>query len=107
MNGAGKLTNFMNKMNAMNPERDMAKGSALNRPSNTYDTMKQGFYDQAGNFIPNDIGNQVLNPTNSNFNNQRQIFAYGGKVYEIGGEVELDDNEMQQLAAAGFKLSRR
>jgi hypothetical protein len=106
MNAAGKVTNFMNKMNAVNPERDMAKLSALNRPSNTYDTMKQGLYDQAGNFIPNDIGNQVLNPTDTNYNNQRQIFSYGGKVYEIGGEVDLEDDEMEQLAAAGFKLSR-
>ena len=105
-NAAGKVTNFMTKMNAMNPERDMAKLSALNRPSDTYDTMKQGLYDQAGNFIPNDIGNQVLNPTDINFNNQRQIFSYGGRVYEIGGEVDLDDNELAELAAAGFKLSR-
>jgi hypothetical protein len=106
MNAAGKVTNFANKMNAMNPERDKAKLSALNRPSNTYDTMKQGLYDQAGNFIPNDIGNQVLNPTDTMYNNQRQIFAYGGRVYEIGGEVDLADDEMEQLAAAGFKLSR-
>lgn len=106
MNAATKVTNFANQMNAMNPERDMAKMSALNRPSNTYDTMKQGLYDQAGNFIPNDIGNQVLNPTNTSYNNQRQIFSYGGKVYEIGGEVDLEDDEMEQLAAAGFKLSR-
>jgi hypothetical protein len=106
MNTAAKVTNFANKMNAMNPERDMAKFSALNRPSNTYDTMKQGLYDQAGNFIPNDIGNQVLNPTDTYYNNQRQIFAYGGRVYEIGGEVDLDDNELAELAAAGFKLSR-
>jgi hypothetical protein len=106
MNTAAKVTNFANKMNAMNPERDMAKFSALNRPSNTYDTMKQGLYDQAGNFIPNDIGNQVLNPTDTYYNNQRQVFAYGGKVYEIGGQVDLDDNELAELAAAGFKLSR-
>jgi hypothetical protein len=106
MNTAAKVTNFANRMNAMNPERDMAKFSALNRPSNTYDTMKQGLYDQAGNFIPNDIGNQVLNPTDTMYNNQRQIFAYGGRVYEIGGEVDLDDNEMEQLAAAGFKFSK-
>lgn len=106
MNNAAKVTNFMNKMNAMNPERDMAKMSALNRPSNTYDKMKQGLYDQAGNFIPNDIGNQVLNPTDVYYNNQKQVFAYGGKVYEIGGEVDLDDNELEQLAAAGFKLTK-
>lgn len=106
MSGASKVTNFANKMRAYNPERDQAKFSALNRPSETYDQMKQGLYDQAGNFIPNDIGNQVLNPTNVYYNNQRQIYAYGGNLYAMGGEVELDDNEMEQLAAAGFKFSR-
>jgi hypothetical protein len=106
MNTAAKVTNFMNKVNSINPERDNAKFSSLNRASNTYDQMKQGLYDQAGNFIPNDIGNQVLNPTDTYYNNQQQIFAYGGRLYEIGGEVDLDDNEMQQLAAAGFKFSR-
>lgn len=106
MSGASKVTNFANKMRAYNPEKDQAKFSALNRPSETYDQMKQGLYDQAGNFIPNDIGNQVLNPTNVYYNNQRQIYAYGGNLYAMGGEVELDDNEMEQLAAAGFKFSR-
>jgi hypothetical protein len=106
MSGAGRLTNFMNKARANDPNRTNAKYSALNTASNTYDQMKQGLYDQAGNFIPNDIGNQVLNPTNTYYSNQRPIFAYGGKVYEIGGDVELDDNEMQELAAAGFKFSR-
>lgn len=106
MSGASKVTNFANKMHAYNPQREQAKFSALNRPADTYDQMKQGLYDQAGNFIPNDIGNQVLNPTNVYYNNQRQIYAYGGNLYAMGGEVELDDNEMEQLAAAGFKFSR-
>ena len=106
MSGASKLTNFMNKVHAYNPERERAKDSALNRSSDTYDTMSQGLYGQAGDFIPNDIGNQVLNPTNVGFNNQQQIFSYGGKVYAIGGDVDLEDDEMEQLAAAGFKFSR-
>lgn len=106
MNGAGKVTNFMNKMHAINPERDKAKLSALNRPSNTYDTMKQGLYGQQGDFIPNDIGNQVLNPTDTYYNNQQQIFSYGGKVYAIGGDVDLSEDEYNELLTAGFKLSR-
>jgi hypothetical protein len=66
----------------------------------------KGSYDQWGNAFVDDRGNESFNPTDSNYSNQSQIFAYGGKVYEIGGEVDLDDDEMEQLAAAGFKLSR-
>jgi hypothetical protein len=106
MNTAAGVTDIANKMNEYNPEKEQAAYSALNRSSNTYDQMKQGLYDQAGNFIPNDIGNQVLNPTDSSYNNQNQIFRYGGKVYEVGGDVDLDDNEIEELAAAGFKFSK-
>ena len=106
MNGATRATSFFNDMNDYNPERDQTKYSALNRPSDTYDTMSQGIYDQAGNFITNDVGNEVLNSTNTGYNNQRQIFAYGGRLYEIGGDVDLNDNEVEELRRAGIKLSR-
>jgi len=105
-NGAPKATNFFNKARAYDPERDAAKGSSLNSPSNEYAAMQQGLYDQAGNFIPNDIGNQVLNPSDSNFANQRQVFSYGGRLYEVGGDVDLSDDEYEELLAAGFNFSR-
>jgi len=105
-NGAPKVTNFFNKARAYDPERDAAKGSSLNSPSNEYAAMQQGLYDQAGNFIPNDIGNQVLNPSDSNFANQRQVFRYGGRLYEVGGDVDLSDDEYEELLAAGFNFSR-
>ncbi len=105
--GAGnRLVNFMNGVNAINPERDIARMSALNTQPIEFSQMKQGIYDQAGNFIPNDIGNQVLNPTDIYASQERQVFAYGGKVYELGGDVELDDNELAQLQQAGFKVSK-
>jgi hypothetical protein len=106
MNTAAGVTDIANKMNEYNPEKEQAAYSALNRASNTYDQSKQGLYDQQGSFIPNDIGNQVLNPTDVNYLNQNQIFRYGGKVYEIGGDVDLEDDEMEELAAAGFKFSK-
>lgn len=106
MNIAPKVTNFMNKMHAVNPERDAAKYSALNRSANTYDLMSQGIYDQAGNAMPNNIGKGVLNPTDVYYNNQNQIFAYGGRVYAIGGEVDLDDTEVEALRQAGFNVKR-
>ena len=103
-----KFANFMDKVSSFqgNQERELAKRSALNRPSDTYDTMEQGVYDQWGNFKPNDLNNQVLNPTDVYRQNQRQVFAYGGRLYEIGGEVELDDNELAALTAAGLKIRR-
>ena len=104
-NNATKFTNIMDRARAYDPEREQVRYSALNRPRDTYDTMSQGVYDQAGNFIPNDIL-PVLNQTNSNYNNQPTVFSYGGRVYEIGGEVDLDDDQLLELEAAGLKLSR-
>ncbi len=106
MNSATKATNFFNKMNTLDPEREQARYSAMNRASDSFESMSQGQYDDAGNYIPNSVGNQVFNSTDSNYNNQPTIYAYGGRVYEIGGDVDLDDDEMEQLAAAGFKFSR-
>ena len=103
-----KFANFMDKVSSFqgNQERELAKRSALNRPSDTYDTMEQGVYDQWGNFKPNDLNNQVLNPTDTYRQNQRQIYAYGGRLYEIGGEVDLDDSEIEALRMAGFNFRR-
>ena len=101
-----QLVNIMQGANAMNPQRDIARMSALNTQPTEYSDMKQGLYDQAGNFIPNDIGNQVLNPTDTYYSQNRQVFAFGGKVYEIGGDVELDDNELVALQQAGFKVQK-
>lgn len=106
MNTGNRLVNFMDGVNAINPQRDIARMSALNTQPVEFSQMKQGLYDQAGNFIPNDIGNQVLNPTDVYYNQERQVFAYGGNVYEIGGDVELDDNEVIALQQAGFKIAK-
>jgi len=106
MNTGNRLVNFMDGVNAINPQRDIARMSALNTQPVEFSQMKQGLYDQAGNFIPNDIGNQVLNPTDVYYNQERQVFAYGGRVYEIGGDVELDDNEVMALQQAGFKIAK-
>ena len=88
-----------------NQERDFAKHSALNRPFDDYSTMDQGIYDQWGNFKPNDLVAQ-LNSTDVYRQNQTRVYAYGGRLYEIGGEVDLDDNELAELSAAGFNFRR-
>ena len=106
MNTGNRLVNFMDGANAMNPQRDIARMSALNTQPMEFSQMKQGLYDQAGNFIPNDIGNQVLNPTDVYYNQERQVFEYGGRIYEMGGDIELDDNELAEFQRAGFKISK-
>ena len=106
MNTGNRLVNFMDGVNAINPQRDVARMSALNTQPVEFSQMKQGLYDQAGNFIPNDIGNQVLNPTDVYYNQERQVFEYGGRVYEMGGDIELDDNELAEFQRAGFKISK-
>lgn len=106
MGTGNRLVNIMEGANAMNPERSAARMSALNTQPVEFSQMKQGLYDQAGNFIPNDIGNQVLNPTDVYYNQEKQVFAYGGRVYEMGGDVELDDNELVALQQAGFKIAK-
>ena len=106
MNTGNRLVNFMDGVNAINPERNIARMSALNTQPVEFSQMKQGLYDQAGNFIPNDIGNQVLNPTDVYYNQERQVFEYGGRVYEMGGDIELDDNELAEFQRAGFKISK-
>jgi len=103
-----QFANFMDKVSSFegNQERELAKRSALNRPFDDYSTMDQGVYDQWGNFKPNDLNNQTLNPTDVYRQNQNRVYAYGGKLYEIGGEVELDDSELEALRMAGFNFRR-
>jgi len=116
MTSGSKFANFMDKVSSYkgDQERELTKRSALNRPADTYDTMDQGMYDQWGNAKPNDLNNQVLNPGDDVYRlNQKivyvnggNVFSYGGRLYEMGGDVELDDNELAELSAAGFNFTR-
>jgi hypothetical protein len=116
MTSGSKFANFMNGVSSFagDQERELTKRSALNRPADTYDTMDQGMYDQWGNAKPNDLNNQVLNPGDDVYRlNQKivyanggNVFSYGGRLYEMGGDVELDDNELAELSAAGFNFTR-
>jgi hypothetical protein len=115
MTNAPKVTNFMNKANAAPGvlENEIGRQSAINDTARSFESQSQGIYDQQGNWIPNNIGNQNLHQTNSNFAEQNQIskyggnvFKYGGKVYEMGGVVDLTDDELAELRAAGVNLTQ-
>ena len=107
MTSMNKLTNFANKVNNYNPQREAAANSALFRPREEFQTMSQGLYGQQGDMLANRIGNQVLNPTDISYNNQSINYgAFGGRIYELGGDFDIDDTTRRQLEAAGFKLTR-
>jgi hypothetical protein len=112
---AGSLTNFFNKVRAIDPNRTKAFKSPLNQPMMAQSDQSKGLYADNGDLLSEQIGNQVLNPTNSYGSEQivaspgltfskygGNIFEYGGNMYELGGDIELTDEEMQQLAASGF-----
>ena len=112
---APQTTNIMNKANAAPGllANEIGRQSAINDTARSFESQSQGIYDQQGNWIPNNIGNQNLHQTNSNFAEQNQIskyggnvFKYGGKVYEMGGVVDLTDDELAQLRAAGMNLTQ-
>ena len=107
MTSMNKLTNFANKVNNYNPQREAAANSALFRPREEFQAMSQGLYGQQGDMLANRIGNQVLNDTGIAYNNQSINYgAFGGRIYELGGDFDIDDTTRRQLEAAGFKLTR-
>ena len=115
MTNAPKVTNIMNRANAAPGvlANEIGRQSAMNDTARSFESQSQGLYDQQGNWIPNNIGNQNIHGTNSNFAEQNQIskyggnvFKYGGKVYEMGGVVDLTEEELAELRAAGVNLTQ-
>lgn len=100
-NSVDLFTSLMNKAREFNPERQNAFYSSMNQRSTPFSEMSRGLYTQQGDFIPTDIGNQVLNPTNSfgsNFNIQ---------MLALGGEVELTSEEEDILRKSGYTIKRK
>ena len=102
---AQRLTNFANKFNAYDPKREAAQFSSLNAPTNEFANMSKGLYGQQGDMLVDQIGNNVLNPTNSNFGNQ-QFVALGGRIYALGGEYDMSDEDLSALSAYGIKFRK-
>ena len=106
-------TQFLNNMSMNDPAQQLANQSSSNAPL-SYNT-DQGLYDQFGNQTFGAQGNQVLNPTNTGYNlNQPAIFKTGGesfmlngKKYEMGGEVELSDQELKNLKKLGYIITKK
>lgn len=106
-------TQFLNNMSMNDTAKNLANQSSSNAPL-SYNT-DQGLYDQFGNQTFGTQGNQVLNPTNTGFNlNQPAIFKSGGesfvlngKKYEMGGEIELSDEELKALKKLGYIVTKK
>lgn len=111
-NTADSFTQFLN--NRPDENRNRANQSSVN--TKIQYGSDEGIYDQFGKFKPDTLGAEVLNPTDVNYNlSSPQIFGYGGnksfvvngKKYEIGGEVELTDDELKNLKKLGYIVTKK
>lgn len=87
------LTAFINRRQP-NPDFFSTANTPVTGP------MERGLYDQQGNFMPYDIGNQTLNPTNAFSNDPRIMYMAGGGSVPMGG----DDEALQRKAQATFDV---
>ena len=110
-NSMDSFTQFLNK------RPDENRNSANQSSTNTQLVYgaDRGLTDQFGKFKPDTLGAEVLNPTDVNYNlSSPQIFGYGGntivlngKKYEMGGEVELTDEELKNLKKLGYIVTKK
>ena len=92
-NAVEYLTAFINRRQP-NPDFFSTANTPVTGP------MERGLYDQQGNFMPYDIGNQTLNPTNAFSNDPRIMYMAGGGSVPMGG----DDEVLQRKAQATFDV---
>lgn len=109
-NTADRIAMFARLVGGYNPERDDAFFSSANTNAGELADMSRGLYTQQGDFIPTDVGNQVLNPTNTyTFNNRFQMLEEGGPVGGPGDPPTLAeqqaeyDQAQQQLQGMNMK----
>jgi hypothetical protein len=75
----------------------------------SYQGMDSGIHNQQGQDYANNVNAQSLNVT-SNYGAElggmpRQMMEYGGQMYEIGGSVNITEEEKRKFEAAGFTLT--
>ena len=75
----------------------------------SYQGMGSGIHNQQGQDYANNVNAQSLNVT-GNYSVElggmpRQMMEYGGQMYEIGGSVNITDEEKRRFEAAGFTLT--
>jgi hypothetical protein len=100
-NSVDLFANLMNKAREFDPSRQQAFYSSMNQRSVPFNEMSRGLYTQQGDFIPTDIGNQVLNPTNA-FSNSFNI-----QMLSLGGDVDLSPEEENILRQSGYNIKRK
>jgi len=115
MNTAKGITFFdaRGDMNAAQDQNALLNQSAINTPQ-SYALTQVGLDNQFGQRFNTNFNNQVLNPTsNVGFGYGGgeypfpQTMEYGGKYYEIGGDVDLTPEQLAEFEKAGFVLTRK
>lgn len=117
-NGVDKFNQVMSLASQNDPERRNAFYSAVNVQPTGMDAMSRGLYDQQGNFIPDSLNNQVLNPTMAMGDRSQAMFMRRGGNVSIddfiysqlmkasGGDITFTEAEMEILKKAGYKLNQ-
>lgn len=75
----------------------------------SYQGMGSGIHNQQGQDYANNVNAQSLNVT-GNYSVElggmpRQMMEWGGQMYEIGGSVNITEEEKRRFEAAGFTLT--
>ena len=75
----------------------------------SYQGMDSGIHNQQGQDYANNVNAQSLNVTGT-FGAElggmpRQMMEWGGQMYEIGGSVNITEEEKRRFEAAGFTLT--
>jgi hypothetical protein len=106
MYGAQWLTNQFNKIRNSDPQREKAKFDTINQYGPIdFNEGNRGFYDDRGNMMAPNLGNNVQNQTDSYGQNLNRIFADGG-AFDLGEDYDLTDEEISLMEAAGYKIKR-
>jgi hypothetical protein len=106
MYGAQWLSNAINKIRNSDPQREKAKFDTINQyGAIDFNEGNRGFYDDRGNMMATNLGNNVQNQTDSYGQNLNRIFADGG-AFDLGEDYDLTDEEISLMEAAGYKIKR-
>jgi hypothetical protein len=99
-NTLDQLSSFAEMVRQFNQSRNRENAfySSANVNPQAFSEMSRGIYTDQGDFLPTDLGAQVLNPTNAFGDNSMNYMMANG------GEVSFSPDELEILKKAGYKL---